>query len=247
MAVVGSRKVTAYGRIITERLVRSLVQAGVVIVSGLAVGVDGIAHRAALEAGGTTIAVLPGGLDNIYPAIHRTLAQDIVRRGGSLLSEYGAGTTTFKQNFIARNRIVSGISDGVLITEAALKSGTLHTARFGLEQGKEVMAVPGDITRPSSEGTNNLLKAGALLVHDARDVLHALGIPPTEAAAQAASHSREEPNEQLVLTLIGTGLIDGNALLTASELPTADFNQALTMLELSGEIRALGGNQWSLR
>src|SRR6185437_10030523 len=120
-----------------------------------------IAHRAALEAHGITIAVLPGPVENVYPASHTQLAEQILEQGGALISEYPAGTPGFKQNFIARNRIVAGLAQALIITEATEKSGSLHTARFALEQGKEVLAVPGNITSPASVGTNNLIKAGA--------------------------------------------------------------------------------------
>lgn len=245
VAIVGSRKVSAYGKAVTTQLARGLAQAGVVIVSGLAIGVDGLAHRTALEAGGATIAVLPGSLDDIYPSSHAQLAQQIVKQGGLLLSEYAPGSVTYKTNFIARNRIVSGLCDGVLITEAALKSGTLHTARFALEQGREVMAVPGNITSTSSEGTNNLIRAGAVPITALEDIFHALGIAePAARKQQARSH---EPHEQLVLDLVAAGTQDGNALLQASNLDAAAFSQTMTMLEISGKIRTVGGNQWALR
>jgi len=245
VAIVGSRKVSAYGKAVTTQLARGLAQAGVVIVSGLAIGVDGLAHRAALEAGGTTIAVLPGSLDEIYPSGHVQLARQIVEQGGLLLSEYAPGAVTYKTNFVARNRIVSGLCDGVLITEAALKSGTLHTARFALEQGREVMAVPGNITSTSSEGTNNLIRAGAVPVTALEDIFHALGI--AEPAARKQQPSSREPHEQLVLDLVAAGTQDGNTLLQASNLDAAVFNQIMTMLEISGKIRTVGGNQWALR
>src|SRR5688572_8235522 len=143
VAIVGSRKVTSYGRAVTAQLAGELARAGVVIISGLAIGVDAIAHRAALDNHGLTIAVLPSSLDHIYPASHYALAQEIVDKGGALISEYPEGAAiAYKGNFIARNRIVSGLSDAVLITEAAEKSGTLHTADFALQQGKDVLAVP---------------------------------------------------------------------------------------------------------
>lgn len=132
LAVIGSRKVTPYGKAITSSLARAAAEQGIVIVSGLALGVDGLAHQAALDAHGKTIAVLANGLDQIYPATHRQLAENILRQGGAIISEHPVGTEAYKTNFIARNRIVSGLSDGVLITEAAAKSGTLHTANFAL-------------------------------------------------------------------------------------------------------------------
>ena len=175
LAIVGSRKISAYGEAVTARLAGELARLGIVIVSGLAFGVDACAHRAALEAGGTTLAVLACGVDRVYPATHHRLAAAIVEQGGIILSEYPPGTTPYKNNFIARNRLISALSDGVLITEAAEKSGSLHTAHFALEQGREVLAVPGSITSQTSAGANNLIKSGAALVATPAVVLHALG------------------------------------------------------------------------
>src|SRR5690349_13682617 len=150
VAIIGTRKPSAYGREVGYRLAYDLAKRGVVIVSGLALGMDAIAHKAALDAGGTTIAVMPGGLDRIYPATNTALGERIIANGGALISEYPAGEQIFPGNFIARNRIVAGIADGVLVVEAAIKSGTLHTASFALDYGRPVMAVPGEITNPMS-------------------------------------------------------------------------------------------------
>lgn len=245
VAMVGSRGVSTYGRQVTAQLAGELARHGVIIVSGLALGVDGIAHEAALEAGGTTVAVLPCGLDQIYPASHTQLAKRILERGGVLVSEYPAGMPGLKQNFIARNRIVSGLAQALLITEAAEKSGTLHTARFALEQGRDVLAVPGNITSPNSVGTNNLIKTGATPVTSVDDVLYALG----------ASHLPVEPvrrrgdtaEEQAILDLLYGGSSDSHELLVRTELPAELFTQTLTMLEIAGKIRPLGNNHWSLR
>jgi len=243
LTVVGSRKVSAYGKTVTSTLTADLAKVGVVIISGLALGVDSIAHRAALEQGGVAIAVLPCGLDLIYPANHRQLARQILQQGGALISEYPAGTQAYKSNFVARNRIVSGLADAVLITEAAEKSGTLHTAEFALEQGREVLAVPGNITSPTSVGTNNLIKAGATPATCANDILRALGLEP-EAGKRAPTSTN--PHEQILLTLLYEGVGDGAELLARSQLDVRLFNQTLTMLEIQGNIRPLGNNQWSL-
>ncbi|HET8670771.1 MAG TPA: DNA-processing protein DprA [Candidatus Saccharimonadales bacterium] len=243
IAIIGSRKVTAYGRSVTATLAGKLAGSGVVIVSGLALGVDAIAHRAALEAGGLTIAVLPGSLDRIYPACHRNLAGRIVEQGGALITEYSPDTHIYPSNFIARNRLVSALSRAVLVTEAAEKSGTLHTARFALEQGKDVLAVPGNITSPLSGGTNNLIKAGAVPVTSVDDVLHYLGIH----AVSRARHTGGTPQEQVILDLLSQGIIEGSQLLEQSGLEVSPFNQSLTMLEITGKVRCLGGNQWALQ
>ena len=243
LAVVGSRKVSAYGRQATMRLTQEVASHGVVIVSGLALGVDGIAHRAAIEAGGQTIAVLPCGIDKIYPASHHQLARDILSRGGAIISEYPPGTEPFRTNFIARNRIVSGISDGLLITEAAAKSGTLHTANFALDQGRMVMAVPGNINSFLSVGTNNLIKAGAVPVTEANDILLALDLPTAQTETAITGANREET---LILELISSGITEANELLSKSMLSPALFNQTLTMLELGGRIRPLGAGHWCM-
>jgi DNA processing protein len=243
VAIVGSRKVSPYGKVVTAQLASELARAGVVIISGLAIGVDGIAHRAALEVGGLTIAVLPSGLDRVYPASHHQLAQAILEQGGALVSEYPEGATAYKMSFIARNRLVSGLSDAVLITEAAEKSGTLHTADFALQQGKEVLAVPGNITSPTSAGTNNLIKSGAIPVTSIQDVLHALGI---EADVTKKAPQSPNPHEQIVLDLLFAGVQDGGELHHASKLDISLFNQALTMLEIQGLVRPLGNNRWTL-
>jgi DNA processing protein len=245
VAIVGSRGVSTYGRQVTTQLAGELARHGVIIVSGLALGVDGIAHEAALEAGGTTVAVLPCGLDQIYPASHTQLAKRILERGGALVSEYPAGMPGLKQNFIARNRIVSGLAQALLITEAAEKSGTLHTARFALEQGRDVLAVPGNITSPNSVGTNNLIKTGATPVTTVDDVLYALGAE--HLPAEPVRRRGDTAEEQVILDLLYGGMSDGHELLTASSQPAEAFSQTLTMLELAGKIRALGNNQWSLR
>ncbi len=243
LAVVGSRRITPYGKAVTYDIVRSLATKGIVIASGLAYGVDAAAHQAALESAGATIAVLPAGLDAIYPSAHRGLAETIVRQGGALVSEYPAGTPPLRQHFIARNRIVSGLAKGVLITEAAAKSGTMHTANFALNQGKDVFAVPGNITNASSEGTNNLIKQGAIPVTEARDILNAWGI--AQETASANTLYADTPEELAILELIQSGVATTDLLLHESSLSPETFNQALTMLEINGRIKSLGG-QWSL-
>lgn len=244
LAVIGSRKVTVYGRQTTQQLAGEAAGRGMVIISGLALGVDGIAHQAALDAGGKTIAVLPCGLDKVYPATHHHLARKILEQGGVLVSEYVDGTPPLRQHFIARNRIVSGLSDGVLITEAAQKSGTLHTANFALEQGKTVMAVPGNITSPLSAGTNNLIKAGAAPITETRDIFHALDIAyGNELATDIVGANKEE---DAVLQLLASGITEAAELLYMSKLEPAIFNQTLTMLEINGKARPLGAGHWSL-
>lgn len=244
VAIVGSRKLTPYGRQVTQELAGKLAEQGIVIVSGLALGVDAVAHQAALEAGGLTIAVLPGPLEKIYPRSHQWLADQILEAGGALLSEYPEGVPPLLQNFVARNRLVAGLADAVLITEGAEKSGSLHTARFALEQGKEVLAVPGPINSAASVGTNNLLKSGAHIVTSYADVLHVLSME--EHTLKPKAIVGRNADEQAILNLLLEAISDGVELQQRSGLDISAFNQTLTMLELTGKVRALGANQWVL-
>jgi DNA processing protein len=243
VAVVGSRKVSPYGREVTRQLVADLARAGVVVISGLAIGVDSIAHTAALEADGLTMAVLPGGLSNIYPVSHTQLARRIVAQGGALVSEYAPDTHPQKWFFVERNRLVSGLAHVLLVTEAAAKSGTLHTANFALDQGRDVLAVPGNITSPLSKGTNNLIKVGSAPVTSVQDILTILGI----TTRQKPIPSSNIPQEQTIIALIYEGIRDGAELLQKSDLPIQQFSQTLTMLEIQGVVQPLGNNQWQLK
>ncbi len=243
VAIVGSRAVTPYGHTITDQLATALAERGITIVSGLALGVDTIAHEAAVRAGGLHIAVLANGLDKIYPANNTQLAKRILESGGALISEYPEGTPSFKQHFVARNRIVAGLADALLITEASEKSGTLHTARFALEQGIDVLVVPGNITSPNSVGCNNLIKSGALPVTSVADILQVLGAGNLTETSYI--HKGDNPAEQAILDLLYTGLSDGHELLQKTQLSSDLYSQTLTMLELSGKIRPLGNNHWA--
>lgn len=243
VAIVGTRAITPYGRRVTEDFARALAERGVTIVSGLALGVDAVAHQAATAVGGMHIAVLAGGLDQIYPVSNTQLARRLLECGGALLSEYENGTPHFKQNFVARNRIVAGLADALLITEAAEQSGTMHTARFALEQGREVLVVPGNITSPSSTGCNNLIKSGAIPVTSVEDILHAL--KADNLITTQVVHHGDNDLEQMLLDLLYAGTSDGHELLTTSNIDPQLFAQTLTMLELSGKIRPLGNNHWA--
>ncbi len=244
VAIVGSRNISPYGKQVTTTLARELAEQGVVIISGLALGVDCTAHRAALDAGGLAIAVLPSPLDDIAPSANKRLGQEIIDKGGALVSEYKSGIHPVKQYFIARNRIVSGLADLVLITEAAEKSGSLHTANFALKQGKDVLTVPGNITSSGSVGTNNLIKTGATPVTSYLDVMHALGF--SEHQTTVRNVKGRNAHEQTVLDLLLQGNTDGDELLSLSKLSISEFNQVLTMLEIGGKIRPLGANHWAL-
>jgi len=245
VAIVGSRKPTSYGKEVTYRLSYELAKRGIIIISGLALGVDGIAHRAALDAGGTTIAVVANGVDIIYPATHRSLAKEIIDKGGAIISEYPPGTEARDFYFLARNRIISGLADAVVVTEAAIRSGTLSTVAHALDQGREVFVVPGNITSPLSAGCNSLLKQGAQPVTCSEDILEI--IAPDLLKPQQILPFGNSPAECNIINLLQSGLRDGDEIMASSGMPASEFSQTLTMLEISGSIRALGGNQWTLR
>ena len=242
ITIVGSRKPTAYGTEITEIIARDLAMSGAIVVSGLALGIDSIAHKACIEAGGLTVAVLPCGLDKIYPATHRNLALQILEKGGALVSEYEAGTPALKQNFVARNRLVSGLSQATIIIEAAQKSGTLITAGFALEQNRDVYAVPGNITSPTSAGTNQLISQGAGIITSGTQLLESLGL-----TQQKRNLSGDNDVETQIIDLIVGGIRDGDDIHNQMNIDTVEFNQALTMMEITGKIKPLGANQWTIR
>jgi DNA processing protein len=243
VAIVGARKMSPYGQSVTEKLASELAGKGVVIVSGLAYGVDVCAHQAALEVGGQCIAVLACGLDRMYPAAHARIGEEIIARGGVILSEYPDRTTPMQYRFLERNRLISGLSDAVIITEAAQRSGTLNTAAHALNHGKPVLCAPGNITSQLSAGTNNLLKSGATPVTSVEDILSVLGMTNT---AQQALPLAANQHEFILLSLIKDGTSDGGELLRQSQLDAPTFNQTLTMLEITAKIKPLGANQWAL-
>jgi len=245
VAIVGTRKPTAYGKEVANTLAFNLAKKGVVIVSGLALGIDAIAHKATLEAGGKTIAVLANSVDQIYPRTNQDLANKITENGGAILSEYEPPTDARDFQFLARNRIVSGLSDAVIVIEAAARSGTLATVSHALEQGKEVFVVPGNITSPLSAGCNALLKQGAHVVTCAEDVLEI--IAPQLLEAQSILPLGNTPLESTIIGLLQSGVRDGDELQRQSAASVAEFSQALTMMEINGAVRGLGGNQWTLR
>jgi len=245
VAIVGTRKPTAYGKEVTHTLAADLARRGVIIISGLALGTDSIAHRACLEAGDITLAVMANSVERTYPRTHTALAEQILEKGGALLSEYEPPTNPRDYQFLARNRIVSGLADAVLITEAAERSGTLSTAAHALEQGKEVFVVPGNITSPMSAGCNKLLRQGAQVATCAEDILEI--IAPELLRAQTSLPLGSTPLETTILELIHGGVRDGDELQQHSGAAIADLNLSLTMLELAGSIRSLGGNQWTIK
>jgi DNA processing protein len=245
VAIVGTRRPTSYGKEVTTRLASELASRGVVIVSGLALGIDAIAHRAALDVGGTTIAVLANGVDKLTPMTNREIGENILSSGGAVISEYEPGTRPYLANFLQRNRIVSGISDAVLITEASARSGSLNTARNALEQGKEVFVVPGNITSPLSEGCNTLIKQGATPVTCVEDILEI--IAPQLLKAQTQLALGDNALQTKIIQLLQGGVRDGDDLQQQSESDAGQFATELTMMEINGLIRSLGANQWTLR
>ncbi len=245
VAIVGTRRPSSYGKEVTYRLSYDLASRGIVIVSGLALGVDAVAHKAALEAGGTTLAVLGNPLPAISPTTNRALGEAIVQQGGAVLSEYEQGMPTYASNFLERNRIVAGLADAIIITEATARSGTLNTAARALEQGKELFVVPGPITSPLSAGCNALLKQGARIVTDYQDILEV--IAPDLLSSQTSMPLGQNDLETAILKAIHSGVRDGEEILAIVSVDPTEFATALTMLELAGSIRALGANQWTIR
>ncbi|HSW20684.1 MAG TPA: DNA-processing protein DprA [Ramlibacter sp.] len=244
VAIVGSRNPTPQGAINAREFARSLAQSGWTVVSGLALGVDGAAHDGAL--GGAppdqlaTIAVVGTGLDRVYPRRHLALAHRIAERG-LLVSEFPLGTPPLSQNFPMRNRIISALSQGTLVVEAALKSGSLITARQAVEQGRDVFAIPGSIHSPQSRGCHALIKQGAKLVETAQDVLDELA-PSTSAAASAAGQTAALPSEaDEVLVALGYDPASLDALIGRSGLPAAKLQARLLELELEGHVARLPG------
>ena len=250
VASVGTRRPTEYGQAIGYRLAFAAARAGAIVVSGLAYGIDSIAHRAALDAGGTTLAVLGTPIDQIYPRAHRGLAEEIVKQGGAVISEIGAGEEYFaKTCFLKRNRIIAGLSDVVLIVEAAARSGSLNTAAHGLEQGREVMAVPGDVTRTTAEGCNRLIRQGAMPCLSEKDLLEALfpGMGRERTTQKRTQITGDSELETKILRLLMQGYDDGAKILAKLGVDVAEFNQTLTLLEIKGRIKALGMNKWVLK
>lgn len=248
LGVVGTRKASVYGRQVTEGFASELAKGKVTVVSGLALGIDTIAHTAALDAGGRTVAVLGNGLDIIYPPSNHKLARRIVESGqGALVTEFPLGVKPDARNFPARNRIISGLSLGVLVTEAPLTSGALITANFALEQGRDVFAVPGSIFSTSSTGANKLIQdGGARLVMNVNDILESLNLfmVPQHVEMQAALPDNAE--ERTLLALLSHDPRHVDDLIRASELPTMMVTATLTMMELKGMVRQVGGMQFVL-
>ncbi len=246
IAIVGSRTPSNYGRIMTDKLSEGLAKNGVCIVSGLAYGVDSIAHRKALDEGGKTIAVLGSGFNNIYPAEHSNLAKDIAEKG-LLISEYCPSMKATRYTFPQRNRIIAGLSDGVLITEAGIKSGTVHTKDFALDYGKEVFALPGNANSEKSELPNALIKSGqGQCVTEAEDILTGLGMEKNFKAQNKQKSFQLSLEEQEIVDLLSDGDKNIEFLSEKSTLNINILNSYLTTLEIRGIIRRMPGGVYSL-
>jgi DNA processing protein len=238
VAVVGARSCSDYGAHVARSLARELAAAGVVVVSGLARGIDGWAHRGALDAGGATIAVLGCGVDRDYPRAHSALAARIVETG-LIVSEYPPGVAPAPWRFPARNRIVAGLTSATVVVEARDRSGALITADFALEEGREVLSVPGEITSRLSRGTNGLLRLGAIAVTESSDVLEAIGI--ASAVGGPEPDPPCGPAAAAVLAALDTGATTADELVRASGLTPAATAAALTELELAGVLSCAAG------
>lgn len=246
IAVVGSRKFSSYGKQATEDLVRDLARANITVVSGLALGIDAIAHKTAVQFDGRTIGVLACGLDSVYPASNRMLAEQILRKQGALISELPLGTPPLKHHFPNRNRIISGMSLGTIVVEAGTDSGALITARHALEQNRQVFAVPGSIYNPMSAGPNNLLKMGAKLVASASDVLEELNLEHLQEQLVTREVIGENEEEQKILTCLSREPLHFDQIAKTAALPASTVAATLTIMEMKGKVRNLGANQYVL-
>ena len=242
LAIVGSRNPTPQGAENARAFAEHLGRAGLTIVSGLALGIDGAAHSGALAAGTRTIAVVGTGLDRVYPRAHRELAHRIAERG-LIVSEFNLGTEPLAANFPQRNRIIAGLSLGTLVAEAALESGSLITARHAVESGRDVFAIPGSIHSPQSRGCHALIKQGAKLVDDARDVLEELRWTPQASAAATVAPAVAAPPDAL-LSAMGYEPVEMDQLQARTGWPTAQLSARLLELELAGRVSRLPGGRY---
>lgn len=243
VAIVGTRRASSYGRDVAGRLARGLAANGITVISGLARGIDAVAHTAALEAGGRSVAVLGSGVDQLYPWENRQLAERMMGQG-AVVSEYPPGTPPDARNFPPRNRIITGLSLGLIVVEAGLQSGAMISAGFAAEQGREVMAVPGSITSPSSLGVNYLLKQGAKLITGVDDVLEELNLQRVAEHREARQTVTSDPTEQKIVAKLTTEPVHVDDLSRELGLPVSAVTGALTLMELKGLARSVGGMQY---
>lgn len=245
LAVVGTRRPTVYGRQVTEEIVTELARSKITIVSGLAKGIDAIGHRSALEVGGRSIAVFAGGLDTVYPAENASLARSIIKQG-ALLSEHHPGTRPRPENFPRRNRILSGLSLGVLVVEAGESSGALITAHLALEQNREVFAIPGSILSAVSRGTNHLIQEGAKLVRDYSDILEELNLTAVARQVEMKEIIPSSDAETLLLKKLGAEPTHIDEVCRLSGLPVSEVSSTLAMMELKGLVKQVGTMNYTL-
>ena len=250
VAIVGSRHNTKYGEEIAYKLAYELGKRGVVVVSGLAFGIDTIAHRGCLDAGGITVAILGTAINNIYPKSHEPVARKIIAQNGVIISEYAPDTRPFpKTSFLERNRLISGLSDIVVVVEAAEQSGSLNTATHAIDQGKTVFAVPGNITNPYSQGCNKLIKQGAIPYTEPDDILREL-FPENYLKKRKKLHQQsligDTDVETKIIQALASGCRSGEEIMAHSLLPPELFNETITILEIKSRVRSLGMNTWSL-
>lgn len=238
VAIVGSRNATPSGLQNSETFARALSNAGFTIISGLAHGIDAAAHRGGLDGAGSSIAVIGTGADLIYPARNKALAHEMAEKG-LIISEFALGTPALGKNFPRRNRILSGLSQGVVVVEAALASGSLITARQAADQGREVFAIPGSIHSPFSKGCHQLIKQGAKLIDNVNDILEDLGKPPLQATAPTIA-----PENEALLTAIGFDPISIDNLLERLAMPAEQVMARLTELEIAGHIASVPGGKY---
>lgn len=242
LAVVGARKATPFTLQLTRQWCKALAAAGITITSGLALGIDASAHLGALDAGGRTVAVLAHGMDQLYPRQHRRMAQQILENG-ALISEFGFGQPPLREYFPQRNRIISGLSLGVLVAEAALKSGSLITARYAVEQNREVFAIPGSVNNVMARGCHHLIRQGAQLVENCDDILQALALPLSFSVNEAVEKSEYSlsANALLIINSMGAELMHPNDIQQGSGLDAATLASELMLLELDGVLAQQNG------
>ncbi len=246
LSVVGTRKPTSYGKVVTEKLTRDVASAGIVIVSGLAYGIDSISHRKCLEVGGKTIAVLGGGFDHIYPVEHQSLAMEIAEKG-LLLSEYRPKRSATKYTFPIRNRIIAALGDGVLITEATVKSGTIHTKDFALDYGKNIYAVPGNIDSLNSELTNEIIKRGqGECVTKSQDILKDYEVKEAEPKQKFREEDFSD-DEIKIIKFLSDGMKSIDELTQICDFSSKTIGTCLTTLEIRGIISRMSGGFIALR
>lgn len=243
LAIVGSRRLSFYGRQVIEKLMPELIQNKITVVSGLALGADAVSHQECLKNKGRTIAILGCGIDapSIYPKQNQRLAEEIIDQGGLILSEYPIGTLPLRFNFPARNRLISGLSLGTLIIEATEESGSLITAKLALDQNREVFCVPGNIFSPLSTGPNNLIKLGAKLITNATDILEEMSIQPQELPLLKAKPLPANPQEEAVLKTLGPEPKHIDKITLETGLPANIVFSVISLMEMVGKVKNVGG------